>query len=91
MSAANSKNVVINLRVNQSQCELIDLAAKTLSKSRSAFIMESALRAAENVLLDRIFFNLDEIAYGQFIEALESPPQVNERLLDTLSAKAPWE
>jgi uncharacterized protein (DUF1778 family) len=91
MTAANPKNVVINLRVNQSQCELIGLAAKTLGKSRSAFIMESALRAAEQVLSDRVFFHLDEAAYEQFIAALERPQQVNERLLDTLSAKAPWE
>jgi uncharacterized protein (DUF1778 family) len=91
MAVVHPKDVVINLRAKQNQRELIDRAAEILGKSRSDFMMESALRAAENVLSDRVFFNLDEAAYEQFIAALERPPQVNERLLDTLSAKAPWE
>jgi uncharacterized protein (DUF1778 family) len=91
MAVVYPKDVVINLRAKQNQRELIDRAAEILGKSRSDFMMESALRAAENVLSDRVFFNLDESAYEQFIAALERPPQVNERLLGTLSAKAPWE
>ncbi|UFP94268.1 DUF1778 domain-containing protein [Gloeobacter morelensis] len=86
-----SKDIVINLRAKQSQRELIDQAAAALGKSRSDFMIESSLRAAETVLLERLFFHLDEAAYAQFIAALEGPPQLNERLLTTLSAKAPWE
>ncbi|WP_231848252.1 DUF1778 domain-containing protein [Gloeobacter violaceus] len=85
------KDVVINLRAEQGQRELIDRAAKVLGKNRSDFMIESALRAAETVLLDRVFFDLDEASYARFVEALESPPAVNARLLATLTAEAPWE
>jgi uncharacterized protein (DUF1778 family) len=85
------KDVVINLRAQQSQRELIDRAAEVLGKTRSDFIIESSVRVAESVLLDRVFFNLDEAVDEQFIAALESPPQVNECLLATLSTRAPWE
>lgn len=89
--STQAKDVVINLRAQQSQRELIDRAAEMLGKSRSDFMIESSLRAAENVLLDRIFFNLDAAAYAQFLTAVENPPEVNERLLATLTARAPWE
>jgi len=87
----SGKDVVINLRAQQSQRELIDRAAEVLGKTRSDFIIESSVRAAESVLLDRVFFNLDEAAYEQFLAALGRPPQVNECLLATLSTRAPWE
>lgn len=86
-----SKDVVINLRAKHSQRELIDQAAAAIGKSRSDFMIESSLRSAETVLLERVFFNLDEAAYTRFIAALEGPPRVDERLLATLSATAPWE
>jgi uncharacterized protein (DUF1778 family) len=87
----DQKDVVIHMRARQDHRDLIDRAAEVLGKSRSDFMIESSLRAAENVLLDRVFFNLDAASYERFIAALEQPPRVNERLLATLSVRAPWE
>ncbi len=89
--SSQAKAVVINLRAQHSQRELIDRAASVLGTSRSDFMIESALRAAENVLLDQVFFNLDEATYQQFTEALENPPAIKKRLLAMLTDKAPWE
>lgn len=85
------KSERINMRVQQKQCALIDQAAALLGRSRSDFILEAACQRAENVLLDKTFFNCDEDQWQRFCEALDRPPQRNEKLAKVLSTKAPWE
>ncbi|MCI4209838.1 DUF1778 domain-containing protein, partial [Dickeya dianthicola] len=46
-----TKETPINIRAKASQRELIDVAAKLLSKSRTEFILDAACREAEDVLL----------------------------------------
>ncbi|MBI0500576.1 DUF1778 domain-containing protein, partial [Dickeya dianthicola] len=56
-----TKETPINIRAKASQRELIDVAAKLLSKSRTEFILDAACREAEDVLLDqRLFLVNDE-------------------------------
>ena len=90
MSKTALKNSPINLRARASQRNLIDAAARALGKSRSDFILETACREAERVLLDNHLFALDEEAFDRFCKALENPPQDNPGLMDLLSRKAPW-
>ncbi len=80
----------INLRASRTQKVLIDRAAETLGRSRSDFMLETACREAESVLLDRRYFALSEEAYKRFVALLDSPPQENPRLRRLLQAKPPW-
>ena len=90
-SASQTRDVTINIRAKQNQRDLIDHAAEVQGKSRSEFMLESAYQKAQDVLLDRTFFRLDEIKYKQFVELLDAPPARNERLHKLLTTKAPWE
>ncbi len=81
----------INLRVSPSQRARIDQAAQALGKNRSDFMLETACRAADAVLLDRRVFMLDEKSYEKFIEMLDRPPVENPRLARLLTTRAPWE
>lgn len=81
----------INLRVTQAQKALIDRAAEALGRNRSDFMLETACREAEAVLLDRRYFNLSEEAFNRFTAALDHPPASNPRLRRLLKTKAPWE
>ena len=90
-SANQTRDVTINIRAKQSQRDLIDLAAQAQGKSRSDFMLETACREAEAVLLDRRFFAVDEQTFNQFLEQLDAPPQGNEKLRALLQAKAPWD
>ncbi len=85
------RDAAINLRVSRRQRALIDRAAAALDKNRSDFMLETACRKADAVLLDRRFFLLDEKAYRRFTEALDRPPAVNPRLRRLLTTKAPRE
>ena len=91
-TAANRvRNGTINIRVQPRQREVIDRAAQALGKSRSEFILDTACREAEAVLLDRRFFVLDDAAYRRFTEALDRPPADNPRLRKLLQTPAPWD
>ena len=86
-----NRDITINIRAHQAQRDLIDLAAEALGKNRSDFMLETACREAQAVLLDRRLFMLDDEKFQQFIEILDAPPSANENLRQLLSEKAPWD
>lgn len=85
------RSEVVNIRVEPNQRDLIDTAANLYGKSRSAFILDAACRQAEEALLDRRVFALNEEQWESFNEALNSPPTENPKLAALLAQPAPWE
>jgi uncharacterized protein (DUF1778 family) len=86
-----ARGETINLRASRRQKVLIDRAAETLGRSRSDFMLETACREAESVLLDRRYFALSAEAFKRFVALLDRPAQDNVRLRRLLQAKPPWE
>ena len=91
IKARTGRNQTINLRASAKQKLLIDRAAEALGRSRSDFMLESACREAETVLLDRRYFWLSEDEFKKFTAILDSPPKDNPKLRRLLQTKAPWE
>ena len=85
------KRQSLNLRIKPEERGLIDLAAQTLGKNRTDFVLDAARRAAEDALLDRTVLTVSPKAYAEFLARLDAPPQPNERLRKTLRTVAPWE
>jgi uncharacterized protein (DUF1778 family) len=81
----------INLLATSKQKILIDRAAEALGRSRSDFILDTACREAESVLLDRRYFALSEEVFKRFTSILDRPPKDNPRLRRLLHTKAPWD
>ena len=81
----------INLRVTRSQKALIDRAAAALRRNRSDFMLETACREAEAVLLDQRYFSLPPEDFKRFLAMLDHPPAANPRLRRLLRTAAPWE
>ncbi len=90
-TVSQNRDVTINIRAKQTQRDLIDHAAEIQGKSRSEFMLETAYQKAQEVLLDRSFFVLDELKFQHFLHLLDSPPQHNEALYQLLSTQSPWE
>ncbi len=82
---------IINLRASQVQKSLIDRAAAALGRNRSDFMLESACREAEAVLLDRRYFTLPAGEFKRFTAMLDRPAADNAKLRRLLKTKAPWE
>jgi len=79
----------INLRVSRGQKSLIDRAAHALGRNRSDFMLETACREAESVLLDRRYFALTDEEFRRFTAMLDKPPASNPRLARLLKTRAP--
>ena len=89
--ARKSRDETINLRASQRQKTLIDRAADALGRNRSDFMLETACREAEAVLLDRRYFSLSAEEFKRFTSLLDKPPGNNVRLRRLLKTKPPWE
>ncbi len=90
MAAAVAREVTINLRARTAQRDLIDRAAESQGKNRTDFMLEAACEKAEQVLLDKTFFALDQARYKRFMELLEAPVD-SKGLAELLGSRAPWE
>lgn len=89
--ATPSRSQNINLRVNPKQRDLIDLAARTVGKTRTDFILDTVTKEAQNLLLDQRVFLLNNTQWKSFQEALDAPIEVNEKLRKLMTTKSPWE
>lgn len=85
------RTAAINLRAEPIQRDLIDYAASLLGKTRSDFMLDVACSYAQNVILDRTVFQLDEEKFSRFIEALEQPLSPNSGLEKLMAIDSPWE
>ena len=79
------------VRASHKQKALIDRAAEALGRSRSDFMLDTACREAEMVLLDRRYFALSQDAFKRFTALLDTPPTRSLKLQRLLRTKAVWE
>lgn len=91
MAQSATRTAPINLRALDSQRNLIDRAAALLGKNRSDFMLETACREAENVMLDQRLFNLNNVDFDTFNQTLEAPVKDNPALRKLMAKKVPWE
>ena len=80
----------ISMRIPPDARDLIDRAARATGRTRTDFVLESARKAAEEILLDHRFFYLDPAEYAAFLKALDAPPRELPELRKLLTEPAPW-
>lgn len=84
------RNAAINLRALPEQRDLIDEAASLLGKNRSDFMLEVACERAQAILLDQVFFQLDNEKFQQFNLLLDAPVNSNPGLERLMAIETPW-
>ena len=84
------RDAAINLRALTEQRDLIDYAAQLLGKNRSDFMLEAACDKAQSVVLNQVFFTLDNSKFKQFTALLDAPPAANPGLERLMAVQAPW-
>jgi uncharacterized protein (DUF1778 family) len=83
--------IIISIRAEEQQRDLIDQAAKQLGRSREGFMLDASCKEAQDVLLDQVFFLVDDHGFAQFQAMVDNPPAPTDRLRQLLLTKAPWE
>lgn len=86
-----AKTTPLNMRATPEQVALLTKAAAALDLDRSTFVLETACREAQNVLLDQRFFLLDDDAFNDFQAALETEIAIPEALRASKSKGLPWD
>lgn len=86
-----SKPVPINMRTDERKRNLIDMAAAMSGRDRTSFILDAACQKAEEVILDKRLFLLDDVAFDSFEQALEANPiRGNKCLIHLLERPKRW-
>ncbi len=91
LSQDTPKDTLINMRIHSSTKDFIDRAAKSIGKDRSDFMLEAAYEKAQEILLDKTEFELNDEQWAEFNRVLDNPPKPNKKLIKLLSTPAPWE
>lgn len=81
----------ISLRMLDKHKEIIDYAAECSGKTRSAFIVESALEKARDLLSEKKDFVLTPDQWDKFVKILDQPIPDNPDLDRLLKTTPPWE
>lgn len=81
---SNLKDEKIQLRIQPRQKALISQAARVRQTTLSAFMVENACAAAQQVLADEMHFVLSPGQWDAFQAALDRPPRKNRALAKLL-------
>jgi uncharacterized protein (DUF1778 family) len=88
MSIAEAKSERIEVRTTPSMKSLLQRAAATSHKNVTEFLLEAGINAAEDSLVDRRLFQLDDAQWQAFQDVLDRPVTEKPRLARLLSEKS---
>ena len=91
MPAVDAKSERIELRTTPAMKALLQQAAKSSHKNVTEFLLEAGIHAAEEALVDRRVFRLDDAEWQKFQDALDRPVQSKPRLEKLLAEKSALE
>src|SRR5215204_6215692 len=63
----------LSMRLGEADVAIIDRAAGLRGRSRTDFVREAAVRAAEEVLLERTLIRMSPAGFAAFRAAIEAP------------------
>ena len=85
------KDYPLSMRLPEADVATIDRAASARGRSRTDFVREAAVRAAEDVLLETALVRMSEAGFASFTAAITEPAQPVAALVDLFGRKAPWD
>lgn len=89
--AAARKEHPLSLRLPESDIAVIDRAAALRGHSRTQFMRDAAVRAAEDVLMETLPIRMNQEGFDDFLAALSGPGTAVAEMVEVLQRPAPWE
>ncbi len=87
---ATTKGERFNIRAKREEKALVEQAAIASHMTTSQFVMQAALRSAEEVLADQTRFALPADQWDSFVAALDRPARVIAELEQAASKPSPF-
>jgi len=91
VQASRRKEYPLSMRLPQADIALIDRAASQQGRSRTDFVREAAVRAAEQALMENTLIRLSPGAFKDFMAIVSAPEAAMPGLVARLRRTAPWD
>ena len=88
-TAVERKEHSLSMRLPEADIAVIDRAASRRGRSRTDFVREAAVRAAEEVLMDEALVRMSEDGFAAFMAAVAAPAEPVPELALLFRRKAP--
>lgn len=89
--ATRRKEYPLSMRLPDADIAIIDRAAGVRGRSRTDFVREAAVRAAEDVLMESTLFRMSPAGFSAFVRTLAAPGTAVPEMVELLGRSAPWE
>ncbi|KLD73130.1 DUF1778 domain-containing protein [Xanthomonas hyacinthi] len=88
---AERKDHPLSMRLPDADIAIIDRAATLRGRSRTDFVREAAVRAAEDVLMETAPVRMTPEGFDAFMQVLSGPVVPVPEMVELLRRRAPWE
>ena len=85
------KDHPLSMRLPASDIAIIDRAADLKGRSRTDFVREAAVRAAEEIVMESALIRMSARGFRAFMAAIEAPPRAVPELVELFRRTPPWE
>jgi uncharacterized protein (DUF1778 family) len=79
------------MRLPEADIAIIDRAAKLRGSSRTDFVRDAAVRAAEDALMETVPVRMSPAGFKAFLTALSGPATAVPEIVELFQRPAPWE
>jgi len=88
---ADPKAHPISMRLPEADIAMIDRAAGLRGRSRTDFVRDAAVRAAEDVLMENRLIRMSAEGFVEFTAVLSAPATAVPEMVELAKRPAPWE
>lgn len=89
--ALERKDYPLSMRLPEADIAVIDRAATLRGRSRTDFVRDAAVRAAEDVLMETVPLRMSPAGFKAFMAALSGPAKAVPEIVELFRRQAPWE
>jgi uncharacterized protein (DUF1778 family) len=79
------------MRLPEADIAIIDRAAKLRGRSRTQFVRDAAVRAAEEAVMETSPIRMSPGDFESFVAMLAKPPEAVPEMVELFRRDAPWE
>ncbi|MFT3972209.1 MAG: DUF1778 domain-containing protein [Amaricoccus sp.] len=90
-STAERKEYPISMRLPEADVAMIDRAAGLRGRTRTDFVRDAAVRAAEEVVMEQRLIRMSPEGFAGFLEVLAAPATPVPEMVELARRAAPWE
>ena len=90
-NTAERKEYPISMRLPEADVAMIDRAASLRGRSRTDFVRDAAVRAAEEIVMEQGLIRMSPEGFADFMDVLSRPAVPVPEMVELAKRPAPWE